>query len=467
MNIRKVLFSIFSITLLIGCSSEYTKKLINYDHERASLIITDVDIFNGKDNMIIKSQDVIIENGKILNIIDHQPTRNLTNYTEIKGNGKTLIPGMIDAHVHLSGSGSVPWESVSVDEAYNLSAYLYVGVTTVYDLGGLAGDLEKLANKVANDEIIGPSIYHTHIPITVKDGHPIPLTKEILPWPLKSMVNAISPTIDNPNDAPKLIENYTKKEVDYVKVIYDQIPPGAPEMSYGQLEAIIKASHKKGYNVFVHIGSPQNAIDAAKAGADVLAHGVWRGQLTPEQADTIASFNIPMIYTLTAFQNVNQISEGHYQPNNLDTTLVPQKVLNPVTKEHGLDIIQKPAMYGFFTDVHSHSKYMIPNFKLLKERGITIIVGTDSSLPGTYAGATFIQEIFELSKNGISNFDILSGATYLSSKLFLDNPDFGTVEIGKTANLLLLDRNPLITLETLKTPNSIILKGQLIRRNTQ
>ena len=465
MDIRKVLFGVFSMTLLIGCSSEYSKKLIIPTPNRVSWIITNVDVFNGKDNKIIKGQDVIIEHGKILNMMNHQATRDFTNYTEIKGKGKTLMPGMIDSHVHLSGSGSVPWESVSADEAYNLSAYLYVGVTTVYDLGGLAGDLEKLSNKVVSNEITGPSIYHTHIPITVKDGHPIPLTKEILPWPLKSMVNAISPTIDDPSEATDLIADYTNKEVDYVKVIYDQIPPGVPEMRYDQLEAIVKASHKKGYKVFVHIGSPQNAIDAAKAGADVLAHGVWRGELTSAQADTIASYNIPLIYTLTAFQNVNQISEGHFQPNNLDTTLVPQKVLNPVTSKHGLDVKQKPAMYGFFTDVHSHSEYMIPNFNLLRERGVTLIVGTDSSLPGTYAGATFIQEIFELSKNGVSNFDILTGATYLASKLFLDNPDFGMVKVGQTADLLLLDQNPLVNLKALNTPNTIILKGQIIKRN--
>ena len=464
MKLLKIFFAIGLVYLVSGCGTEYTKDLIQSSPNSGSIIITNVDIFNGKDQEIQKGKDVIIENGRILNITDHNATRNITNLTEIKGFGKTLMPGMIDAHVHLSGSGAVPWESVSTNEPYNLSAYLYVGVTTVYDLGGLAGDLEKLSNKVAKNEIVGPSVFHTHIPITVKDGHPIPLTKELLPWPLKGMVNSISPTIDNPSEAFKLIEDYTKKGVDYVKVIYDQIPPGAPEMNYAQLKAIIDASHSKGYKVFVHIGSPKNAVDAAKAGADILAHGVWRGELTPAQADTIASFHIPMIYTLSAFQNVNKISEGNYQPNELDTTLVPSQVLNPVTKEHGLDVKQKPAMFGFFTDVHSNSSHIIPNFKLLTKKGVTIIVGTDSSLPGTYAGSTFIQEIFNLSKNGLSNFEILTGATYLSSKLFLDDPDFGYVGIGKTANLLLLDKNPVQNLETLKSPNTIILKGEIIRR---
>lgn len=451
--------------LMFGCSNYYTKQLIKRSDTALPILIKNVSIFNGKDSTLITNKDVFIENGRIKSISDNYKPIKGETYKTLVGEGKIVMPGLIDAHVHLSGSGSVPWENVSADSEYNLAAYLYAGITTVYDLGGMAGDIEKLSKKTEQNEILGPTIYHSHIPITVKNGHPIPLTKELLGWPLRSLVNTISPTIESADEAEKVIEKYLKKNVDYVKIIYDQIPPGSPEMTFKVLEALIDEAHKKEYKVFVHIGSPQNAIDAIHAGADILAHGVWRGKLTPEQADIIAESKIPMIYTLAAFQNVDAINRGKYRPNEYDTLLVPEIILDPVSGKKGLDVASQDVMNAFFDDVTDKSPFLLDNFRLLQERNVQIILGTDSSLPGTYAGSTYLQEIDALKANGLGNFEILRGATYLASKLFLENPDFGIIEEGKKANLLLINGNPLENIALIKSPETIIKNGNIIVRN--
>lgn len=451
-----------SILFLFGCKDYYTEELVKKDDNTYPVLITDVNIFNGKDSTLTLNKNVVIENRFIKVITDDQVTAKGKSYKIINGKGKTLMPGLIDAHVHLSGSGSIPWKNVKANETYNLSAYLHSGITTVYDLGGMASSLEKLSKKIEKGELLGPCIYHSHIPITIKNSHPIPLSKEMLGWPLKEFVGIINPTIKNAEEAKKVIEKYTAKKVDYVKIICDQIPPDSPEIPFPLLKALIDESHKKGYKVFVHIGSPKNAVNAVKAGADVLAHGIWRGKLTPEQADIIANSKIPVIYTLAAFQNVNSINKGEYIPNAYDTMLVPKIILDPVTKWNGIDIKQQPAMNAFFNDVTSKNPYWLDNFKLLHDRNVTILVGTDSSLPGTYAGSTLLQEIDVLKEYGMTNFEILTGATYLSSRLFLKNPDFGMVAEGKRANLLLINGNPLENLELVKTPETILLNGNII-----
>ena len=73
----------------------------------------------------------------------------------------------------------------------------------------------------------------------------------------------------------------------------------------------------------------------------------------------------------------------------------------------------------FFEDVAANNPQWEHNFKLLYKHGVRILVGSDSNLPGTYAGATYIQELFELKQYGMSNYDILSGATYFNSILFI------------------------------------------------
>lgn len=427
-----------------------------------SILISDVNIFNGRDSLIQVNKDVLIGDGLIKEISDViEPSDNILL---VDGQGKTLMPGLIDAHVHLSGSGAVPWENKKADIAYNLQAYLYAGVTTIYDLGGLAWDLEKISRKVENYEILGPSIYHTHIPITVKNSHPIPLTELMLPWPLNGLVNTLSPTIENASEATELIEDYVKNEVDYVKIICDQIPPGSPQMTFEQMKALIDATHAEGKKAFVHIGSPQNAVDAIKAGADVLAHGVWRGKLNEDQARFIAESGKPIIYTLAGFRNVAHIHHGHFEPNTIDKQLIPSSIIDPVTLEKGKDVHKQEVMNKFFENVADNSTHWQSNFSMLYKHGAKILVGTDSNLPGTYAGASYYQELDELKNFGMSNFEILSGATYFNSKIFLKNPDFGFVEEGRKADLLLIDGNPLDSLDLLKRPIMILKAGKVIKR---
>jgi len=454
----------FFKNLFEGNNKYYSKQLVKKNSIQQPILIKNVSIFNGKDNTTSTPKDVLLEQGLIKKIGVNLEMLEATTYKVIDGTNKTLMPGLIDAHVHISGSGAVPWKNIAANEAYNLSAYLYSGITTVYDLGGIASKLQKLSQQVENGTILGPSFYHCYIPMTIKNSHPIPLTQEMLFWPLSALINQIAPTINATSEAPKAIAKYLKKGVSYVKLTSDQIPVGSPEMSFEQIQALTKEAHKKNRKVFIHIGSPENAVNAAQAGVDIIAHGVWRGQLTEKQADQIAACNIPVIYTLAGFQNVAQIYEGKYQPNELDRRLVPNVILDPVSGKKGLDVKTKEVMGAFFESVHVNRPYWRNNLKLLRERGVKIVVGTDSSLPGTYAGASYYQEIDALKDFGLSNFEILSGATYFSSKLFLENPDFGIVAEGKKANLLLLNGNPLVDLEVVKRPEVILLKGDIIER---
>jgi len=463
LELNRGIYYLIGILFVSGsCTNTTTTPVVHIEGERVSKLLKNVSIFNGEDSILQMGMDVLIVNGEIERIAGNIENHRATEL--IDGTGKTLMPGLIDAHVHLSGSGAVPWENVPADLNYNLSAYLYVGVTTVYDLGGLAKSIGNLAEKVAQGEIAGPRIFNTHIPITVKNSHPIPLTQQMLPWPLKSMVNSISPTIYEVEEAPALIEKYVGHNIDYVKIICDQIPPGSPQMNFHQLKALIDEAHAHGKKVFVHIGSPRNALMAIRAGADVLAHGIWRGELSTTQADSIAAAQIPIVYTLAGFTNVSCIHHGNFEPVKLDSSLIPDNVLSPVTGVNGKDVHHQAVMNEFFKDVSEHEEYWAENFKLLKSRGVRILVGTDSNLPGTYAGATYMQELFLLKEYGMSNYEVLKAATYLNSKIFLENPGFGKVEEGMSADILLLNGNPLENLEVLKAPEMIMARGQVVKR---
>lgn len=462
-TLRVALATFFLASIWGGCSDVYHMKRFASQSEKEVVLIQDVNVFVGEDAQLLKHQSVWISNGVILSVsrFEHD-TINLKPDTIIQGAGKYLMPGLVDTHVHLSGNGAVPWKKVKPDVAYNLEAYLSAGITTVYDLGGLSKSLEKWQQKVLEGNVIGPTIYHTHIPISPPGGHPIPLTQQMVSFPLKGLIEKLSPTIDAAEEAGKLLDQYVKQDIDYVKVICDAIPPGTPEMSGDVLAAVVSASHARGYKVFAHIGSPQNAIDAVRAGADVLAHGVWRGKLTDDQAKEIAASKIPIIYTVSGFQNVAHIHHGEFQPSELDKHWVPSEVLDPVTGEQGTTVHDQETMNDFFKDAAQNAEHWLHNFQALYQHGAVIMVGTDSSLPGTYAGSTYHQEMELLSEMGMYNIDILLGATSRAAALLGAESGFGKVKAGLRAELLLLNDNPLSNLTTLQQPTCILHQGKIL-----
>lgn len=437
--------------------------LIEMEKENTSTLIKDVEIFDGINDTLLKNQDLVIVNGHIIEI---GPTGTLKSKSErsINSNGMFLMPGLIDSHVHLTGSGSIPWKNVKPKIYYNLEAYLYAGITTIYDLGGMANKLSKISTKLETDELLGPSLFHTHIPVTIKNSHPIPLAKLMLPKIFGFLANFIFPTIQKESDAKKIVKSFIKKKVDYMKLSCDKIPPGSPEMPLKFLKALVRESHDNNLKVFVHIGSVDNALNSVNAGADILAHGIWRDKLTHKQAKYIADSGVKIIYTLAGFVNVDKINRGEFSPSQKDRIMVPCCILEPVTEENGKDVHKQPVMNDFFKNVSDNRPHWEHNFKLLADLNVEILVGTDSNLPGTYAGATYYQELLELDKFGLSKLKILKGATYGNASLFLDKPDFGHISVGAKADLLLFEKSPLEDLKAIENPSFIFKTGKLVTR---
>lgn len=455
--------SIYSAQMSDSGKCRDFEPLIEMETKQVPTLIRNVTVFNGRSETLLENRDVLLEAGKIREIGEGGSIA-ADGRRVIEGKGKFLMPGLIDAHVHVTGSGSIPWKNVKGNVSYNLEAYLYAGVMTVYDLGGIAGKLKKLAKKLDAGEIAGPSLYHTHMPITVKNSHPIPLAKMMLPGPLGFLANMVFPTISKEKDAKKLIRKTRKKGVDYIKLSCDKIPPGSPEMPPECLKALVRESHAENLKVFVHIGSVDNALNAVNAGADILAHGIWRDKLTEAEAKQIADSKVKVIYTLAGFVNVDRINKGEFEPTEADRKMIPCCVLEPVTKEKGKDVHAQPVMREFFEDVSQNTPHWAHNFSLLKAQNVPILVGTDSNLPGTYAGATYYQELYELHAIGMSPAEILQAATYGNATLFLENPDFGHISAGAKADILIFDANPLEELHRIENPSMIFKAGRQVKR---
>lgn len=460
------LFYTITLLILVACGNNKATypKLIKTDGKQVSLVFKNINFFDGEKKSIQIGRDVFIKEGRIEKILSGDKNRTYEGYEVINGRGRYLMPGLIDAHVHIQNNGSPPWRPVKNNIEENLKANLYCGVTTVMDLGGFASKSYKLNERVLKGELVGPNIYHSHIPITVKNAHPIPAAQEMMPYPLNKLANNIIPTAKDTADAIKVIQKYCKQKIDFVKIIYDELPLGSAQMKYDILKSLIDQTHQQGYKAVVHIGSVSNAINAIRAGADILAHGVVRGKLTPKEASIIANSKVPVIYTLMGHQLTADMLEGKFIPSSLDSIIMPQEILESVAGKAGKQIETFEAISKFANTCLTESKDWKHNVELLIKHKATILVGTDAGVAGAYAGAITLAEFKALSQHGMDNISLLRNATYNTAKAFVEDPKFGAIKEGFEADLLYLDKNPISHIEAVFNPIMILSNGIKIDR---
>lgn len=464
---------IVTVILVVAAASCRTTISINYPElidnieEDSLLVITNVDVFTGEGNDLLRNYNVFITKERIDSI---RPAHafNKENYKIIDGSGKVLLPGFIDTHVHLMSGGGSPWAKVGPSPVHNLHAWLYSGITTVYDLGGVAEVTKPVRDNVRENNIYGPDIYLTAAPITVKKSHPIPALKELNSWPASNFITKNIYTIEKEEEACEIIEELAKLEVDYVKIICDEIPPGTPHMSYDLMKALIDEAHSRNLKAFVHIGSAENAMDAARAGADVLAHAVYRDRLTETQVKALKHYGVKMIFTISGFDNIDQMYVQRYSPKPMDTLTTPEAILDPVTGDSAAKMRKASVMFGLGRAIHHYASIYEKNFELLQKYDIPFLVGTDSPNYGAYPGSSLHQEMETLVKKyGYSELEVLKGATSRAAKMFLQNPDFGTIKPGNLANMVLLDASPIEDISNTQKISLVIKRGKVVDRTLE
>jgi hypothetical protein len=103
--------------------------------------------------------------------------------------------------------------------------------------------------------LTGPNVYYTGSSITSSGGHPIVASKALLPFTLSLFVGFLIETADEKTDIKKLITDFAGDDVDYIKIINDQLPEGISQIKPAVIKAMVDESHANGYKVFIHIGS--------------------------------------------------------------------------------------------------------------------------------------------------------------------------------------------------------------------
>ncbi len=387
----------------------------------------------------------------------------------IDGRGAWVIPGLIDAHVHFSQTGwfdgrpdaadvrdRFPYASVEADlEAHPdrfFRSYLCSGVTSVFDVGGYPWTWE-LRDRFANNP---------RAPRIAAAG---PLLSTIDFWlNLPGQQQFIY--MANDSIVRETIRTHAAFHSDAVKLWYI-MPPEPPDTAriQGLVRVIGEESHRQHLPFIVHATGLWEAKDAIRAGADVLVHSVFDKPVDDEFLELARSHHVVYIPTLTVVEGYIEAGKG-----TVDGHLYPLACADSVSR--ALVASGSPRLQhgkAWWTDtaaINATARQLATgeaNAKRVQDAGITLAVGTDAGNPGTLHGPSIYRELQLTADAGLSPMEVLVAATRNGAKAMGREGQVGTVEAGKSADLVALDADPLADVRNYQRVRWVMKGGVLFK----
>jgi imidazolonepropionase-like amidohydrolase len=369
------------------------------------LLIEHVRVFDG--TRILDNRSVLVEGGVIRSVAASIPRP--AGADVIDGSGKTLLPGLIDAHTHTIVATLLQQAPV-------------FGVTTDLDMftdPATAAGIEKQQRegKLPDYADLRSAGYLA----TAPGGHG---TEYGLPVP----------TLTRPEEAQAWVDARIAEGSDYIKAVYDDaleygIGKPTPTLSKEVLKALADAAHKRGKLLVVHIGTLQQALDAIDAGADGLAHLFVGPRSTPDFGTVAAAHRIFVVPTLTV---LNTMCATSFDAELADDPRIAPYLLPSETTA-------MKARFGLPAKIVCEGAGEA--VRQLRAAHVPILAGTDAGNPGTTQGASMHGEMELLVRAGLTPAEALHAATAAPAAAFhLD--DRGQIAPGKRADLVLVNGDP-------------------------
>ena len=415
------------IILLVLCIAVQLSKGQN-------LIITNVNVIpiEGKETLL-KNQTVIIKDGKIESITPFKPeqTKDKTK-TVIDGTGKYLMPGMADMHVHFPNEKEMPLQQFF---KYNLAA----GVTTLRSMRGEPRHL-TLRDSVTKKLILAPDLYISiSLPddsaITDKDLEKFVKQTKKEGWDFIKYLSGLTPTLFY---TTALISK--ESGLKFAGHVYNQDLQTAIKANQASVEhyqAILKEYRKDS----LHFPDVMNELKKRDIYVcpTLSFYYIWGMQFDP---DALKARN--------GMQYVSPQLESKWEKDYNDYYT---KYSTPEKSEERMKIVArvKQSLYDF-------GKLL----KLLSDNNVKLLLSPDESAFNV-PGFAMAEEMKLYQKAGLSNHAILKIVTYNAANFFNKENEWGSVTKNKKANLILLDKNPLDDIDNIKTINTVILGGKLLK----
>ncbi len=370
----------------------------------------------------------------------------------IHAEGQTLLPGLFDLHTHLPYSTT----NVSGDWPTQVEAYLYCGVTSVVDVGTYFETFEPMRRLIASGAVQAPRI-SLAARIALPGGHGAEGGRG----------DYFSLEVQTSRQARAAIRRLVAYKPDIIKVFNDGwrygASPDLTSMNEATLTALVDEAHKNSLRVITHTVSLQGDKIAARAGVDIIGHGVGDADVDPEVIQLLRTKGSTYVSTLAVYEN-----RGRDFNSPLFATILEPAVKSALAEE------RRPRPDRPRTEPAGQREtpnprdlrwtHLLHNAAALNAAGVAVGVGTDAGEGGTFHGWATLRELELLVGAGITPLDAIKAATLTSAHgLGVDNKR-GTIAPGKLADLVLVEGAPYRNISDIERVRRVFLGGREVDR---
>lgn len=389
-----------------------------------SFAVANVRVFDGK--RLIRHADVVVRDGEIRAVgTDLEIPAGLKVYN---GEGKTLLPGLIDAHVHTWGSSR--------------QGALRFGVTTELDMftdWNLLAVAKEQRGAVARTD--KADLWSAGMLATVAGGHGTE-------YPVKVE------TLSDPAEADEWVAKRLREGSDYIKIIVDDGTlwgTSLPTLKPATVKALVEGAHTHGRMAIAHVATLAGAKLVVDAGVDGLAHVFADATAAPEFIRRLKQADRFVIATLSVYDSAACAGEA-------------RKLMGDPKVKPYLSAQQLRTLRRSFSICHPGIlEIAMANVRLLHAAGIPVLAGTDAGNPGTAHGVSLHGELRLLVEAGLTPAEALNAATALPAEVF-GLGGRGRVAPGLRADLLLVSGNPLEDITATRNIAAIWMNGYRVER---
>jgi imidazolonepropionase-like amidohydrolase len=472
------LVAVLAPFLILGAYQARTKdsvvkaRLLNRDLMRSrSLLIRGVRIFTG-DGRVIESGGVLVKNGKIEHIYEGAtPDPKEVKAEAIEASGKTLLPGLIDVHVHLAAIGGFSESAADYQPdktmPRELAAYLYSGITAVKSVGDPLDQILKVRTLVNSGERLGAELFTCGPMFTAAGGHGTEYFRNLPEQIRKSAEDQTVRTPQTPGEARRQVDDLKQRGVDGIKAILEAGAAGRlfNRLDVSILRAVAEEAHAQKLPITIHTGDARDVADALSVGTNGIEHGSMRDQIPNALFAQMKMQGVTYDPTLTVVEAFLDVGNGSLDP--LERPLVLQVSPNALIEsskkflasENGAKM--REQIKSFPVSMELSGRNLLAAWKA----GVVLVTGSDAGNPLVLHGGTIQRELELWVEAGIPPAVALAAATHNAAELLGAGNRLGLIKEGYDANLLLVDGNPLKEIKQIESIQSVFFKGERISRS--
>jgi len=428
-------------------------------------------VWDGTGAAAVADAVVVVEDDRIADVGPRATTPVPEGAAVVDVTGAWIVPGLIDPHIHffqsaglytrpdiidLRDARSYEWDQEQIRATLDdtLRRYLASGVTAVVDVGGPFWNFE--VRERANGAVLAPRVAVSGPLISTVDRPQLDLGDP-------PIIRA-----EDPDHARELVRAQLERGTDFIKIWFILPASGDPLEDIDIVRATLDEAHDGGVRVFVHATEQKTARTAVQEGADVLVHSVVDEPVDEAFVELLREHDTLLTTTMVVFEGYAEVLG-----QQVDLMPVERRLGDPAVIASWSEMAAAPPEAAPPQKMAARAerlKKRMPtakaNLMTLWDAGVLVSAGTDAGNIGTLHGPSIHRELQLMSEAGMTPEQVLLAVTRNAARVFAAEPEIGTLEPGKFADLLVVEGDPLADLAHLQAIRTVVKGGTAVTPDT-